>query len=903
MPSLLAQLEMDYNLVQQTDAMLHEHLGNWLSHMEQWMHKQQDMFKQIQSQCSYLGLQDPDVLMPSDGERLLPNSSFSSPESGNQKQQPPRLPAAVRMTPGANHFKGDHTEVPPPSDWDPASGASPGRTAPSKAAPAPEALKAEVFNDSALANVSLLEADDWDEPPLAENATFVFSSFDSTQVCSSALKDEVLNLDKVLVTTDSMADQGFRDSLADSEIYRMTMSEVSVGDRLSFQTRNSESTEWDFIADSQVISRSSQDRSSGTDSLPPEFRMWVELVDVLLHSAKKRKFYELREEWIQPDTWVNKVMRNHPGLDLRVLVAERRTQARTSEGTVMDGTGSNSAMRQLGRRSIAAFNQSSRSTSQFGKTKSGSSDTLDSLKRKRGLERYVLDPQSPSRLFWMSIGMLLMLYDLMVLPLNSAFTLPKHVFLDSMQWFSQSFWSIDIGVTFMTGVYLNSELVTDLNIIAKTYATTWLSFDVGVVAPLWFVQIMSMDESRSKAASNAGAFRFIRMVRFLRLARLAKFEHYLQEALAAINSSSLILCVGIFKLMVMMIILSHLNACCWYAVGSAQDGGWVDAYDGTSLFYKYLTSMHWAFTQFQGTSEILPGMGSGKVVGERAYAVVCVMFALIILSFFVSSLTNMMMQLQALRNERVGMARAVREYLNDNAISKGLSIRVKKYIDWKQRMQRKLGGADKVLAMLPVALQIDLQEEVRGPILSPHKFFASLKYRHTRTFRIIVHEALKSISPTPGEMVFSKQDEANKMYFVVSGLSRYMPTRTIPEKPTRDFHEEVRRTMISPEKANKEDKDDKEETVPDTMRDVSTGDYLCEPVLWTFWEHKGVFMGVSDSHYLVLGAKEFCDIAKANQTSHVSSILYARQYIAGLNRFGKTYNDIIDIAALSEDDD
>jgi len=412
------------------------------------------------------------------------------------------------------------------------------------------------------------------------------------------------------------------------------------------------------------------------------------------------------------------------------------------------------------------------------------------------------------------------------------------------------------------------------------------------------------------------------MLRFLRLARMAKFQYYLQEALAAINSSYLILCLQIAKLMVGMMLISHLNACCWYAVGKACSGGWVEEYESTDKLYRYLTAMHWAFTQFQGTSEILPGMGGGRETGERLYAVLCVMGALIILASFVSSLTNMMMQLQSLREERTGVARAVKKYLGDNAISKALSIRVKKYIDWKLHMRRKLGDSDLVLKMLPTALQIDLQEEVMGPLIASHRFFHAFWEVHSKTFRMLCHEVLASITPAPGEVVFSIQTECTKMFVVVAGQCIYVPTK--PKVPTSAGATQTARLdmvqmqsekimgsqepsqMLFRQNANNfsdqlcsaggwSDREDDRGGDPLEMMTC-----LSEAVLWTSWEHSGALLSVSDATFITVGAQDFGKKICQSPPAHVSSIIYARRFVAGLNKFGKTYNDIIHLDSIVE---
>merc|ERR1719401_1718808 len=140
------------------------------------------------------------------------------------------------------------------------------------------------------------------------------------------------------------------------------------------------------------------------------------------------------------------------------------------------------------------------------------------------------------------------------------------------------------------------------------------------------------------------ALKYLRMLRFLRLLRLAKFERMLSDALAAINSPVLLLVLGMVKLMVSLILLSHVNACLWFHVGHTASHSWAVHFSDDTMAYQYFTSMHWALAQFQGTSEIIPG----HTIQERAYAVCTVLFSLLILATFVSSLTNKMMQLHRL---------------------------------------------------------------------------------------------------------------------------------------------------------------------------------------------------------------------------------------------------------------
>merc|ERR1711920_687844 len=120
---------------------------------------------------------------------------------------------------------------------------------------------------------------------------------------------------------------------------------------------------------------------------------------------------------------------------------------------------------------------------------------------------------------------------------------------------------------------------------------------------------------------------------------------------------------------------------------------------------------------FQGNSDIYPG-GS---TGERLYAVCTVLLSLLVFSTFVSSLTNMMMQLQDLSDERNQQLRSVTAYLAQNQISSKLSLRVKKYVHWSQRISQQRGGNDAVIKILPLELMMDLNDAVRAPVLYSHE--------------------------------------------------------------------------------------------------------------------------------------------------------------------------------------
>jgi len=92
------------------------------------------------------------------------------------------------------------------------------------------------------------------------------------------------------------------------------------------------------------------------------------------------------------------------------------------------------------------------------------------------------------------------------------------------------------------------------------------------------------------------------------------------------------------------------------------------------------------------------------------------------------SLTNIIIQLRCLRQEKSARHREVREFLVRQHISSLLSIRVRRHVD-RSQPQRIRDNADS-LRQTSTELMVDLLEEMRAPALSAHPFFLALRTKH-----------------------------------------------------------------------------------------------------------------------------------------------------------------------------
>eukprot|EP00927_Polykrikos_kofoidii_P005413 TRINITY_DN12147_c0_g1_i1.p1 TRINITY_DN12147_c0_g1~~TRINITY_DN12147_c0_g1_i1.p1 ORF type:complete len:842 (-),score=165.59 TRINITY_DN12147_c0_g1_i1:251-2716(-) len=589
---------------------------------------------------------------------------------------------------------------------------------------------------------------------------------------------------------------------------------------------------------------SSKHSAQSDDSeMPESYERWVEFVCLMLSRSTKKELRQLRSVWIQSETFLTKSLKsmkssNNDEMEMFAGSSSRQHRSREHENQP-PGT--------------EPVEEDPNTEEGRAKARAKQSGSL------------VMNPTSPKRLAWVFIGMFLMLYDLVVFPLQ-VFQPEDNDMTEFMKYFCQGYWTLDIVASFFTGVVINGELCVRLMIIAKLYFRTWLTFDLLVTVPLWPIMLIpGMDESSD--TQTLRWMRYVRMLRFLRLARLAKFEHLLGEALEFVNSSTVILCFGIVKLMVYLMILNHFNACMWYYVGR-NPGGWTEPFTGRSMTYRYFCAMHWALTQFQGTSEIIPGTS----LGERIYAAVFLLFALMILASFVSSLTNMMMQLQSLKDERDRQQRLVRSYLQANRINRALSMRVKRYVDWKLQVKGRQNSDADVLQILPSSLVVELVYEVRSPVFLQHKFFAFMDDAHSRIVRRLTHETMASMWQAPNELIFQMSEEADRMYFVTTGHLVYM----------------VECGVGGTRSSGREGDDDATNGF-----DINADSFLCEQSLWVDWDHAGELIAVTDVCVMFVLALPFSRVMESHPPAHAIAVLYARQFLAALNCFGKNYTDYV----------
>jgi len=306
---------------------------------------------------------------------------------------------------------------------------------------------------------------------------------------------------------------------------------------------------------------------------------------------------------------------------------------------------------------------------------------------------------------------------------------------------------------------------------------------------------------------------------------------------------------------------SHVTACIWYGVGTQAEEGersWLTVHeiDQHPLLYQYLTSLHWALSQFSGGMDEV----TAENYRERIYVIAMFISAFVMAASFTSNLTSSMTRLHILTSGQSQQLSTLRRYLAQNSISNRLALRIQR--------NAQLGVASKyigeasveLMQLVSIPLQIELHFEMYLPSLSLHPFFYKYNQECPHVMREVCHSATTTLGVGHGDVIFNagERPDKPKMYVLRSGTCEYIH---VTGKTTT----------------------------------VCEDDWLCECVLWIDWMHKGVLKAKTECQLVQLDAHAFQNIAARFEHPGFDPWIYAAKFVAELSQGLDSILDVLDI--------
>mmetsp|Transcript_36652 Transcript_36652/g.85928 ORF Transcript_36652/g.85928 Transcript_36652/m.85928 type:complete len:915 (+) Transcript_36652:28-2772(+) len=505
----------------------------------------------------------------------------------------------------------------------------------------------------------------------------------------------------------------------------------------------------------------------------------------------------------------------------------------------------------------------------------------------------MMRPSSSLRLNWDILGVLFILYDVITIPIFLAFNPQDNGFTVAMFWLVLSFWTCDIILSFNTGIYKGGVEEMRRWPVAVSYLRSWFILDLMVVGVDWSVFVISNVQrqqgiSMARVSKTVRTIRIIRSLRLLRIFKVKRLMEYIQDH---ITSEFLQIILKMANLMFVVLLINHNIACIWYFIGDGIDGlvhnGWVQVggFYERSQIYSYFTALHWSLTQFTtGSMEISAG-----TIPERVYSVVVLVFALMVFSSFLSSITASMTQLRNLTNAFDQKFSLLRRYLKHQTVPARLSIRILRCVQHKlSNEKREVRESDvTLLTVLSKNLQRELMQFINQPKLMRHPLFCTLAKVDKQAVQDLCHTALAVINLTAGDYLFNQRGVDGQMYFCAKGVLIYQSSRkTVVEEPDRNSQ-----THSSDRVSHQGSWAKSFSNITKAFRQARAEqpthlypqDWCCEPAVWTTWMHVGSMHASTASEVLALAGSDFAENASTHSHLLGPCVQYAQSYIAHLN--------------------
>ena len=247
---------------------------------------------------------------------------------------------------------------------------------------------------------------------------------------------------------------------------------------------------------------------------------------------------------------------------------------------------------------------------------------------------------------------------------------------------------------------------------------------------------------------------------------------------------------------------------------------------------------------------------------ERFYSIVILLAAMLIFSSLLSGMTAQMTTLRQNNAERTRQAEYVRRYITDRKVSLELgnriynSLRTHGYVN-KARI---LEGDVAAFKRLPENLMRDLHSEVFTPIVTVHVFFQCMSTIHEPGLIRICNTCMHETAVPKGKKHFTYGQLASNMGFVVRGSFLY---EWIGESSASVSSSSGRLRRSTGDLSR--------------FQEVGEAAYICEAVLWLYWEHQGQFEALGFSELLEIRSADF-QTAASKLTAFHSVQNYAREW-------------------------
>ena len=350
----------------------------------------------------------------------------------------------------------------------------------------------------------------------------------------------------------------------------------------------------------------------------------------------------------------------------------------------------------------------------------------------------------------------------MIVPYRISFIETESKEWDDFELFIDLCFIFDVFVNCFSAVYINEELVVDNLDIFKLYAKGWMIMDILSAIPLNLIISGSHWGAMTKLVKFPRMYRVLKFTKILRISSISSHLTSL-ECLQFLSHLSL-QTKRLLYFFISFTLLCHLLTCLWFFLSTLNPQmNWVLKYNFTdkSSFEQYSASLYWVVTT-------LATVGYGDITAsnstERAMCILVMLLGVFFYSYTVGTISNIMSgldrELQKVNSKLLVLQNIRREFKIDKKLSKRIADSL------KLNKSSTSDDFSDLLKSLPRRLSLQLNFTINKRLMQKsNKFFQ----KKPIAFITVILECLKSIKLPSKEVIFSKGDLSNEIYFVSKG--------------------------------------------------------------------------------------------------------------------------------------
>lgn len=400
-------------------------------------------------------------------------------------------------------------------------------------------------------------------------------------------------------------------------------------------------------------------------------------------------------------------------------------------------------------------------------TKMGTNMMFNKEISKKNKKKCIIYPQSKVIQAWDIIIFILILYCIIVNPIEIAFienekaTFYINLFVDFM---------------FMTDVVLyffraferkNNEVKDDRCLIVKNYLCGWFLLDFISAFP--YTLIFQSNNHVGEIVRISRLTKMTKMIRLLRFLRSIKFFNQTEKLPGCLkkllHQDSFI--KGIFRTGLFTLLMVHIVACLWkfaaeFDQNEVKDSNWLkeEAFKNLTDFEIYIACLYWAI---QTVFTVGYGDFTPVTIFQLTISILAMLFGVFLFGTIISSISNIFDSMHNHSVETISLLDSLYKFRETYKIDSNLYQRCIEYI-----LHRKTDVEEdyKVLFhSLPAEVRRAMNKEIYTKKLENIEYFKD----KSEDFLGEIGPLLEKIAFSPDDQILNKGDDAEEIYFIFKG--------------------------------------------------------------------------------------------------------------------------------------